>query len=60
MADITKCEGVGCEAKETCYRYTAKPSRYQSYFTETPIIKTKGLPDGCDYYWNNKGYETLV
>ena len=37
MPDITMCNGVGCEAKHTCYRYTAKPNEYrQSYFLETP------------------------
>lgn len=47
MADITKCKGEGCEAKETCYRYTAKPSKYQSYFVQTPIVN-----QGCEYYIN--------
>jgi len=33
MADITMCEGKGCESKNTCYRFTAKPSKFrQSYF----------------------------
>ena len=45
MADITMCNGEGCEAKETCYRYTAKPSKYQSYFAETPIVNEE-----CEYY----------
>ena len=26
MADISKCTGVNCPLKETCYRYTAKDS----------------------------------
>ena len=48
MADITMCEGKGCESKNTCYRFTAKPSKFrQSYFITTPI-KDKG----CEYYWN--------
>lgn len=52
MADITMCKGVGCEAKETCYRYTAKPSYMQSYFIETPDIN-----GGCEYYINhNKSF----
>lgn len=58
MADITMCEGVGCESKLTCYRFTAPQNKYrQTYFKETPIVKTKGLSDGCEYYWNNKEYE---
>ena len=48
MADITMCEGKGCDVKNTCYRFTAKPSKFmQSYFIATPI-KDKG----CEYYWN--------
>jgi len=52
MPDITKCEDKDCPLKESCYRFTAKPSEYrQSYFVETPYNKeTKE----CDYYWDNK------
>ena len=45
MPDITMCKGVGCEAKETCYRYTAEPSYMQSCFLQTPSINGK-----CNYY----------
>jgi hypothetical protein len=50
MADITMCEGKGCELKSTCYRHNATPNEYrQSYFTESPI------KDGqCDEYWKLK------
>ncbi len=48
MPDITKCKGEGCEAKNTCYRFTATPSLYQSYFTESPIKDNK-----CEYYINH-------
>ena len=48
MPDITMCEGEGCDVKNTCYRFTAKPSKFmQSYFTATPI-----KDEGCEYYWN--------
>ena len=46
MADITKCMGDGCPIKEKCYRYTAKESTYQSYFTKAPFDGEK-----CDMYW---------
>jgi hypothetical protein len=47
MPDITMCSGKDCPLKETCYRYTAKPSEYrQSYFLSPP---NKGKK--CDYYW---------
>lgn len=45
--DITMCKGTGCPAKESCYRFTAKPSEFmQSYFVESPYKDGK-----CDYYW---------
>tara|TARA_R110000782_G_scaffold138615_1_gene231165 strand:+ start:973 stop:1125 length:153 start_codon:yes stop_codon:yes gene_type:complete len=47
MADISMCEGKGCEAKETCYRFKATPNKHrQSY------IKPDIRSGGCDYYWN--------
>ena len=53
MADITMCTGEGCEARVTCYRFTAKPNEYrQSYFMEVPDIN-----GGCPYYINHN-YET--
>ena len=46
MPDITMCKGVGCEAKETCYRHKAMPSKYrQSYFMEAPLVNGH-----CNYY----------
>ncbi len=54
--DITKCADKECPLKDTCYRFTAKDSSWQSYFTESPI---KG--DKCEYYWNvsEEEYEEL-
>jgi hypothetical protein len=46
MPDITMCVGTNCPHKEKCYRYTAKPSDYQSYFMKPPIKEGK-----CEYYW---------
>ena len=49
MPDICMCFGMGCPEKETCYRYTAKPSEYQSYFEHPPYL------DGeCEYYWKTE------
>jgi hypothetical protein len=44
--DITMCKGEGCPFKEGCYRFTAKPSDYQSYFMSPPFTK-----DSCEMYW---------
>lgn len=49
MADITKCNGNGCDKKESCYRFTAPASNWQSYFSETPIKDGK-----CENYWERK------
>lgn len=39
MTDITKCFGIGCPVRKTCYRYTS-PDRateiWQSWFAEVP------------------------
>lgn len=49
MTDITKCPGLLCPKKETCYRYLAPSRDYQTYFTETPL-KEDGIE--CDEYWH--------
>ena len=46
MPDIEMCRGTNCPQKESCYRFTAKPSDYQWYFIEPPIKDGK-----CDMYW---------
>lgn len=54
MADITKCEGVGCYRKESCYRYTAPANDlWQSYFVGSPMRM-----DGCASYWPISGDES--
>ena len=52
MADITKCAGMWCKSKETCYRYTAKEDEYwQSYSDFWREIKDD--EDKCSHYWND-------
>jgi len=47
--DICMCLGTNCPYKESCYRFTAKPSEYmQSYFMNPPIKDGK-----CDMYWGD-------
>jgi hypothetical protein len=46
MSDITKCSGAGCDLKDTCYRYTAPASMWQSFFMKPPIDNGK-----CKMYW---------
>lgn len=38
MADITKCEGINCDKRLTCYRFIANENPYrQPYFAEMPL-----------------------
>lgn len=54
MPDITMCRGDECPRKQSCYRYTAKASDYQSFFM-TPPVK-----DGeCDHYWEDEPKELM-
>ena len=52
MADISMCEGKGCENRVNCYRFLAKPDRFQSYG-----LFEEQMKDGkCNWYWEvNKG-----
>lgn len=36
MPDITMCKGRGCILSTRCYRCTATPDEYQSYFIDEP------------------------
>ena len=50
MADISKCEGLDCPLKETCYRYTSYPDEdYQAY-----LIPIDYLDGECEMYWNDE------
>ena len=48
MPDITMCLDHNCSKKNTCYRYLAKPSTYQSYFVDSPRND-----NSCKQYWEN-------
>jgi hypothetical protein len=39
MPDIEKCSPTDCKIKETCYRYTARPSEWQSYRDFSKVVK---------------------
>jgi len=55
MPDITMCaDGDVCPYKNTCYRYNAIPSAWQSYamFYKCTYDKKLGI---CSSYWWNKG-----
>jgi len=46
MPDIAMCQN-GCPSQETCYRFKAEPSIYQSFAD----FKPEQGKDKCDYYW---------
>lgn len=48
--DITMCMGGNCPLKETCVRYLAKPSEYQSFFMELPFQKIDDKVT-CTFYY---------
>lgn len=52
MTDITKCKGVGCPSKNTCYRFLAKEGAYQWYGVF--FKKIEGDEIKCDHYWEVK------
>ena len=57
MPDITMCSGQNCPIKQSCYRFTAKPSRYQSYadFAYQKVVVVDGQKQGgCDDFWDNE------
>lgn len=53
MPDISMCANKDCPLKENCYRFTAKPSEYQSY-VEFQIDDESGE---CSGFWDNFGYK---
>lgn len=45
MPDITMCENNDCPLNNKCFRYLAKPDRYQAYSCFL-------YNDGCEYFWD--------
>lgn len=48
MADIAMCRNPGCSLCESCYRFKATPSEYQ---TMIAIDKAVASAYDCDHYW---------
>lgn len=47
MPDISKCKGIMCPIRDTCYRFISIPSMRQAYGSFTYDYETKS----CDHYW---------
>lgn len=43
--DFCMCPGDKCPIKEQCYRFKAKPSHMQTWFSEAPFKNRK-----CEYF----------
>jgi hypothetical protein len=55
MSDITKCKGLKCPLKNSCYRFTVEGHEHlQAYFTELPFNE---FDNDCDYYIPNDEQE---
>lgn len=53
MADITKCQGIGCPSKEECYRFKAEENSFrQSYFVNAPYELKESGDVICKYFWS--------
>ena len=51
MADITKCEGIKCPLKDSCYSSTAPLNEFrQSMFKDVPYNHET---EECIHYWDN-------
>ena len=62
MPDITKCSNESCPLKESCYRWTSKPSEFQQsyakfdYYIEYDLKTAKHVP-GCDDFMEIRNNE---
>lgn len=52
MPDIAMCQNNDCPLREGCYRFTAKPAKWQWYNDFKP------KNDKCDHFIDNKTYKT--
>ena len=50
MPDISMCFGKNCYKKNDCYRFTAKPDRFQSYANFDYNLEK----NCCDHFICNK------
>lgn len=50
MPDISKCNGIMCPIRDTCYRFTSIPDMFQAY----SVFNYKYETESCEHYWENK------
>jgi hypothetical protein len=61
MPDITMCQGGACPIRRSCYRHTARPSKYrQSYFAAPPFqVDDATTVVTCEHYVSNGAVEKV-
>jgi hypothetical protein len=50
MPDIAMCHNITCSKRQTCYRFTATPSKYSQAYAG---FKEDLADGGCEYYIKN-------
>lgn len=50
MPDIAMCDNKDCPLRESCYRFTATPSKYMQTYADFEFT-TKDDTTECEYYW---------
>lgn len=56
VSDFSKCQGIACEVRNTCRRYTV-PAYYVQIYTEFYAHESFRPATGCEYYWPAPGIE---
>lgn len=54
MPDISMCSNNDCTIKDSCYRFTAKPTEYWQSYT---LFKQE-LNESCEYFISNTSNDT--
>lgn len=52
VADVTKCQGVGCEKRDTCRRYLDKEADEHGNYWQCEFWRDLNGSSKCGYYWN--------
>jgi hypothetical protein len=44
------CDNKDCPLRESCYRFTATPSKYMQTYADFEFTTKDGITE-CEYYW---------
>lgn len=54
MVDICMCKNEECPLKDSCYRYRAEASEWQTFFIVSDKMKKDAQEKKCTAYWEVK------